>query len=116
MSSLAKGNPGRFYLRQKIRNFRQESLSITDYCHQLESMAASLAEFGDPIGGRHMVLTLLRGLDGKFHHMVSILKMHRSFPTFAEAREHLLLEELEIDARPPSPPSALVAAAPLKGN
>jgi len=40
--------------------------------------------------------------------MVSILKMHRPFPTFAEARTHLLLEELEIDARPPSPPAALV--------
>jgi hypothetical protein len=75
-------------------------------------MAASLAEFGDPISDRQMVLTLLRGLGGKFRHMVSILKMHRPFPTFAEARAHLLLEELEIDARPPSPPSALVAAAP----
>ena len=73
-------------------------------------MAASLAEFGDPIGDRQMVLTLLRGLSGKFRHMVSILKMHRPFPTFAEARTHLLLEEMEIDARPPSPPATLVAA------
>jgi hypothetical protein len=55
-----------------------------------------------------MVLTLLRGLNGKFRHMMTILKMHRPFPTFAEARTHLLLEELEIDARPPSPPVALV--------
>jgi hypothetical protein len=96
-------------LETKFRNFRQESLRITDYCRQLESMAASLAEFGDPIDDRQMVLTLLRGLGGKFRQMVSILKMHRPFPTFAEARAHLLLE-LEIDARPPSPPSALVAA------
>jgi hypothetical protein len=59
-----------------------------------------------------MVLTLLRGLSGKFRHMVSILKMHRPFPTFSEARTHLLLEEMEIDARPPSPPAALVAATP----
>ncbi|XP_066373357.1 formin-like protein 18 [Miscanthus floridulus] len=44
--------------------------------------------------------------------MVSILKMHRSFSTFAEARTHLLLEEMEIDAQPPSPPSALIAATP----
>jgi hypothetical protein len=57
-----------------------------------------------------MVLTLLRGLSGKFRHMVSILKMHRLFPTFAEARTHLLQEEMEIDARPPSPPAALVVA------
>jgi hypothetical protein len=75
-------------------------------------MAASLAKFGDPIGDRQMVLTLLRGLSGKFRHMVSILKMNRPFPTFAEARTHLLMEELEIDARPLSPPATLVAAAP----
>ena len=65
-----------------------------------------------PHRDRQMVLTLLRGLGGKFRHMVSILKMHRPFPMFAEARTHLLLEEMEIDARPPSPPSALVAATP----
>ncbi|XP_072146642.1 uncharacterized protein [Setaria viridis] len=97
-------------LETQFRNFRQDSLTITDYCRRLESMAASLAEFGDPIGDRQLVLTLLRGLSGKFRHMVSILKMHRPFPTFAEARTHLLLEEMEIDARPPSPPAALVAA------
>ncbi|XP_066334018.1 uncharacterized protein [Miscanthus floridulus] len=73
-------------------------------------MAASLVEFDDPIGDRQMVLTLRRGLGSKFRHMVSILKMHRPFPMFAEARTHLLLEEMEIDARPPSPLSALVAA------
>lgn len=99
-------------LETQFRTFRQEALSVTDYCRRLESMAASLAEFGDPIGDRQMVLTLLRGLSGKFRHMVSILKMHRPFPTFAEARTHLLLEEMEIDARPPSPPAALVAATP----
>ena len=59
-----------------------------------------------------MVLTLLRGLGGKFCHMVSILKMHRLFPTFAEARAHLLLEDMEIDARPLSSPSALVTTTP----
>jgi len=32
-------------------------------------MAASLAEFGDPIGDRQMVLTLLCGLSGKFRHI-----------------------------------------------
>jgi len=92
-------------LETQFHNFRQDSLTITDYCRRLESMAASLAEFCDPIGDRQMVLTLLRGLSGKFRHMVSILKMHRPFPTFAEARTHLLLEEMEIDARPPSPPA-----------
>jgi hypothetical protein len=87
-------------------------MTVTDFCRKLETMAASLAEFGDPIGDRQMVLTLLHGLNGKFKHMVSILKMHRPFPTFAQARTHLLLEEVDIDARPPSPPPALLANMP----
>jgi hypothetical protein len=95
-------------LETQFRNLRQDSMLITEFCRRLETMAASLAEFGDPIGDRQMVLTLLRGLSGKFRHMVSILKMHRPFSMFTEARTHLLLEEMEIDARPPSPPTALV--------
>ncbi|XP_066373358.1 uncharacterized protein [Miscanthus floridulus] len=39
-------------LETQFRNFRQDALSITDYCRRLESMATSLAEFGDPIGDR----------------------------------------------------------------
>jgi hypothetical protein len=98
-------------LETQFHNFRQGSLNTTDYCCRLKSMATSLAEFGDPIDDWQIVLTLLRGLNGQFHHMVSILKMHRPFPTFSEAQTHLQLEEMEIEARPPSPPSALVATA-----
>ena len=99
-------------LETQFRNLRQDSMTVTDYCRKLETMAASLAEFGDPIGDRQMVLTLLRGLNGKFRHMVSVLKMHRPFPSFADARTHLLLEEVDIDARPPSPPPALITNTP----
>jgi hypothetical protein len=41
-------------------------MTVTDFCRKLETMAASLAEFGDPISDHQMVLTLLRGLSGKF--------------------------------------------------
>jgi hypothetical protein len=60
-------------------------------------MAASLGEFGDPIGDRQLVLTLLCGLNEKFWHMVSNLKTQRLFPTFAEARTLLLLEEIDVN-------------------
>jgi hypothetical protein len=49
-------------LETQFRNFCQGSLDITDNCRRLESMATSLTEFGDPIGDRQMVLTLLCGL------------------------------------------------------
>jgi hypothetical protein len=55
-------------LETQFCNLRQDSMTITDFCRKLETMATSLAEFGDPIGERQMVLTLLRGLSGKYHH------------------------------------------------
>jgi hypothetical protein len=83
-------------IEAEFRSFKQGVLSVTDYCRRLETMAAFLKEFGDPIGDRQLVLTLLRGLNAKFRHMVSNLKMQRPFPTFAEARTLLLLEEIDI--------------------
>jgi hypothetical protein len=41
------------------------------------------------------------------------LKMQRPFPTFTEARTHLLLEEVDVDALPPSPPAALITSSPM---
>jgi hypothetical protein len=104
-------------MEAEFRSFKQGALSVTDYCRRLETMAASLKEFGDPIGDRQLVLTLLRGLNAKYRHMVSNLKMQRPFPTFAEARTLLLLEEIAIndvndDAAPSEPKTnaqALVA-------
>jgi hypothetical protein len=55
-----------------------------------------------------MVLTLLRGLNGQFWHMVSILKMHRHFPTFEEAHTQLLLKEINKMARVDDHPAATV--------
>jgi hypothetical protein len=104
-------------LEAEFRSFKQGDLSITDYCRRLETMAASLKEFGDPIGDRQLVLTLLRGLNEKYRHMVSNLKMQRPFPTFPEARTLLLLEEIDVNDVHGNTPSAsntqaLLAAKP----
>jgi hypothetical protein len=106
-------------LEAEFRSFKQGDLSITDYCRRLKMMAASLGEFSDPIGDRQLILTLLRDLNGKFRHMVSNLKMQRPFPTFAEARTLLLLEEIDVndihDDGTPAPASqvqALLATKP----
>jgi hypothetical protein len=84
-------------LSAEFRTAKQGSSSVTDYCRRLETMAATLGDYGDPIGDRTLVLTLLRGLNGKFRPMVSNLKMRQPFPTFEEARTLLLLEEIDID-------------------
>jgi hypothetical protein len=62
-------------LSAEFRMAKQGSSSITDYCRRFETMAATLGDYGDPIRDRTLVLTLLRGLNGKFRPMVSNLKM-----------------------------------------
>jgi hypothetical protein len=97
-------------LSAEFRNFKQGALNITDYCRRLETMASALAEFGDPVGDRTLVMTLIRGLNGTFRHMMSHLKLQHPFPTFNEARNLLLLEEVDLkDAAvdDTSPPAAL---------
>jgi len=102
-------------LSAEFRTVKQGSTSITDFCRRLETMAATLRDFGDPVGDRTLVLTLLRGLSAKFRPMVTNIKLRQPFPTFAEARTLLLLEEIDLNditadtEPPPAPaPSALV--------
>lgn len=56
-----------------------------------------------------LVLTLLRGLSDKFCPMVTNIKLRQPFPTFAEARTLLLLEEIDLNdfAATPAPRPAL---------
>ncbi|XP_066354353.1 uncharacterized protein [Miscanthus floridulus] len=113
---IGQRESGALLLSVEFRMAKQGASSITDFCRRLETMAVALTDFDDPIGDRTLVLTLLRGLSGKFWPMVSNLKMRQPFPTFQQARTLLLLEEIDIDgvtaetdaASPP--PSALVAA------
>jgi hypothetical protein len=81
-------------------------------------MASALAEFGDPVGDQTLVLTLIRGLNGTFCHMMSHLKLHRPFPTFDQARTLLLLEEIDIKdtAGDEPPPPALFASGGFTGS
>ena len=81
----------------EFRTVKQGSSFITDFCRRLETMAASLREFSDPIGDRTLVLTLLRGLSEKFRPMVTNIKLRQPFPSFSEARTLLLLEEIDLN-------------------
>ncbi|XP_072146562.1 uncharacterized protein [Setaria viridis] len=84
-------------LSAEFRTVKQGSSSITDFCRRLETMAASLREFGDPVSDRTLVLTLLRGLSEKFRPMVTNIKLRQPFPSFSEARTLLLLEEIDLN-------------------
>jgi hypothetical protein len=84
-------------LSAEFRTAKQGSSSITDFCRRLETMSATLTDYGDPIGDRTLVLTLLCGLSEKFGHVRTNIKLRQPFPTFEEARTILLLEEIDIN-------------------
>jgi hypothetical protein len=52
--------------------------------------------FGEEVSDRTLVLNVIRGLNEKFTHIGVHLRHGRPFPTFLEARNELLLEELTV--------------------
>ena len=102
-------------LDAEFRHFIQGDLSVSDYCRRLKTMADSLGDLGEAVPDRALVLTVLRGLNGRLSHMASLLKRQRPFPTFAEVRNDLQLEEIELMSKPGSSSTALVAVATTAG-
>jgi hypothetical protein len=93
----------------EFHNFVQGDLSIFDYRRRLKGMADTLGDLEEVIQDRSLVLTMLRGLNDCFFHMAAFLKRQRPFLTFAQVRNDLHLEEIELLSKPGGPSTALVA-------
>jgi hypothetical protein len=91
------------YLENAFRQFAQGDLSVDEYCRQMKTMADTLRTLGAPITDESLVLNLLRGLSPRFDHVMPILIRMKPFPTFAEVKNDLLLEELRLSATPLPP-------------
>jgi hypothetical protein len=61
-------------LDTEFRTFFQGELSVSNYCCRLKAMADALSDLGVAILNRALVLDVLRGLNGRFMHMASLLK------------------------------------------
>jgi len=99
------------HLETRFRNFVQGELSVTEYCRQLKKMADDLIALGEPVPDRTLVLNVIRGLNEGFSHVGTLLRRARPFPTFLEARDDLILEELTLATRKDAPATALAATS-----
>jgi hypothetical protein len=99
------------HLDAKFRAFAQGHLSITDYCKQFKKMADDLADLGEHVTDRTLVLNVIRGLNERYKDIGVHLRRGRPFPSFAAVRNELLLEEINMVQTPPAPPTALVATS-----
>jgi hypothetical protein len=64
----------------------------------MNTMADTLRTLGAPVTDESLVLNLLRGLSPCFDCLTPILTCMKPFPTFAEVKNDLLLEELRLSA------------------
>jgi hypothetical protein len=93
-------------LDAEFRTISQGALSIDDYCHKMKNMANALADLGEPISDRTLVLNILCVLNERFQFMAQLVTRQRPFPSFTDVRVDLRLAELNM-APPSTPPSAL---------
>ena len=75
----------------------------------MKSMADALADLGEPINDRTLVLNVLRGLNERFQFMSQLVSRQQPFPSFVDVRADLRLAELNM-----APPSALVVSSSSK--
>jgi hypothetical protein len=75
-------------------------------------MANTLHTLGAPITDENLVLNLLRGLSPRFDHVTPILTRMKSFPTFAKAKNNLLLEELRLSTTATTAPATTLYSVP----
>lgn len=84
------------YLLAEFSSFTQGDVSISDYYYKIKSLTDAMGDINQAVSNTTLVLTTLRGLNGKFSHMVTLLPMQKPFMSFIEAWPHLLLEEIKI--------------------
>ena len=63
----------------------------------MKAMADELRSLGEELPDRHLVLTMLRGLNKKFDHMKAIIKRSTPFPSFQAVWKDLELEEFDME-------------------
>jgi hypothetical protein len=84
-------------LDARFRAFKQDDLSVSNYCCQMKDMAKDFCALGEIITDRHLILNLLQGLNKRFDHIKIFIKWSQPFPSFHTIRNDLELEEIELD-------------------
>lgn len=79
-----------------------------DYYHRFKSMADALSDLGEQVSDHTLILNILCSLDEKFAAVGRDIQRSRPLPSFLEARDDLLLEELSMVSPSSTPSTALL--------
>jgi hypothetical protein len=85
---------------------------MDEYYRQMKMMADTLHTLGAPITDESLVLNLLRSLSPRFDRVKPILTRMKPFPTFAETKNDMLLEELRLSTTTTAAPATALYNTP----
>ncbi|XP_012834005.1 PREDICTED: uncharacterized protein LOC105954868 [Erythranthe guttata] len=98
MSSLFTDNKDyrAIELEEKFKSLKKGTLSIHDYCQIIKTTAGKLADVGNPISDKQLVLQTLHGLPKNYGTVANLISFKNPLPTFLQTRSLLQMEETRI--------------------
>ncbi|XP_012842420.1 PREDICTED: uncharacterized protein LOC105962653 [Erythranthe guttata] len=102
-------------LEEQFKSLKKGSLSIHDYCHLLKTTADNLADVGNPVPDKQLVLQTLYGLPKHYGTIVNLISFQTPLPSFVQIRSLLQMEEHRI-AEPEQTPTVLYVSRPNSSN
>ncbi|PWA37757.1 hybrid signal transduction histidine kinase M [Artemisia annua] len=80
-------------LDDELRSIKLGSLSINAYCTKIKAMADRLANLGEKVSDKNLVMYALNGLDTRYKGIARLIRHIQPLPKFETACNMLLLEE-----------------------
>nr|GEV23834.1 hybrid signal transduction histidine kinase M [Tanacetum cinerariifolium] len=77
----------------ELRSIKLGSLTINAYCTKIKAMADRLANLGEKVSDKNLVMYALNGLDTRYKGIARLIRHSQPLPKFEIARNMLLLEE-----------------------
>ncbi|XP_012833075.1 PREDICTED: uncharacterized protein LOC105953940 [Erythranthe guttata] len=102
-------------LEEQFKSLKKGSLSIHDYCQLLKTTADNLADVGNPVSDKQLILQTLHGLPKHYGTIVNLISFQNPLPSFLQTRSLLQMEEHRI-AEPEQAPIVLYASRPNSSN
>ncbi|PWA58931.1 hypothetical protein CTI12_AA395260 [Artemisia annua] len=84
-------------LDSELRSIKLGNLTINAYCTKIRAMADRLANLGEKVSDKNLVMYALNGLDARYKGIARLIRHSQPLPTFENARNMLLLEESNLE-------------------
>jgi hypothetical protein len=87
------------YTLQDLHSLFQSDMFVNDYCGRLKKLSDEWCDVGHPVFDLALAVNTLRGLNFKFHNVISVIGSQRPTLDFLAVHSYLLQEECHMENR-----------------